>query len=94
MAQKTPLPAKTVMYADRWNGTWFIELEDFRQQQSYQDLADNSNLDSYESKFNKLVGTNKPLEEKIHQSSFKKRSFIIGNMLILGFPPISMFLCV
>ena len=32
MAQKTPLPALTVMYADRWNGTWFIELEDFRDQ--------------------------------------------------------------
>ena len=32
MAQKTPLPAKTVMYADRWNGTWFIEMENFRSQ--------------------------------------------------------------
>ena len=32
MAQKTPLPAKTIMYADRWNGTWFIEMENFRTQ--------------------------------------------------------------
>ena len=32
MAQKSPLTALTVMYADRWNGTWFIELEDFRHQ--------------------------------------------------------------
>jgi hypothetical protein len=74
------------------------ELGDFCQQQSYQDLAENNDLDQskiqqktklaikindckykieknleminlYESKFNGLVGTNKPLEEKIHQSS-------------------------
>jgi len=32
MAQKTPLPAKTVMYADRWNSTWFVDLENFRTQ--------------------------------------------------------------
>ena len=30
MAQKTPLPALTVMYADRWNSSWFIDLENFR----------------------------------------------------------------
>jgi hypothetical protein len=32
MAQKTPLPALTVMYADRWNNTWFVDLENFRTQ--------------------------------------------------------------
>jgi hypothetical protein len=32
MAQKTPLPALTVMYADRWNSTWFVDLENFRTQ--------------------------------------------------------------
>ena len=30
MAQKTPLPAKTVMYADRWNATWFSDLANFK----------------------------------------------------------------
>ena len=30
MAQKTPLPAKTVTYADRWNATWFADLMMFR----------------------------------------------------------------
>jgi hypothetical protein len=32
MAQKTPLPGLTVMYADRWNSTWFVDLENFRTQ--------------------------------------------------------------
>ena len=32
MAQKTPLPALTVMYADRWNSSWFVDLENFRTQ--------------------------------------------------------------
>jgi len=31
MAQKTPLPALTVNYADRWNPTWFADLATFRQ---------------------------------------------------------------
>jgi len=30
MAQKTPLPTKTVHYADRWNGTWFSDLSNFK----------------------------------------------------------------
>ena len=30
MAQKTPLPAKTVTYADRWNATWFVDLSQFQ----------------------------------------------------------------
>jgi hypothetical protein len=30
MAQKTPLTALTIDYADRWNGTWFVELSIFR----------------------------------------------------------------
>jgi len=30
MAQKTPLPALTVNYADRWNPTWFADLATFR----------------------------------------------------------------
>jgi hypothetical protein len=29
MAQKTPLPALTVNYADRWNFTWFVDLSNF-----------------------------------------------------------------
>ena len=29
MAQKTPLTALTIDYADRWNGTWFAELSVF-----------------------------------------------------------------
>ena len=32
MAQKTPLTTLTVMYADRWNGTWFMELGNFQEQ--------------------------------------------------------------
>ena len=31
MAQKTPLPALTINYADRWNGTWFSDLSNFKQ---------------------------------------------------------------
>jgi hypothetical protein len=32
MAQKTPLPALTVMYADRWNSSWFVDLDGIRTQ--------------------------------------------------------------
>jgi len=31
MAQKTPLPALTINYADRWHGTWFSDLSNFSQ---------------------------------------------------------------
>jgi hypothetical protein len=31
MAQKTPLPALTINYADRWNATWFSDLSGFKE---------------------------------------------------------------